>query len=315
MSSTLALVLSIVLQQVTPEHTYNGINNGIVVTVELPKGCDLGQLLLVDFENQQLASPVNLSKGTHDIAQRFPVLKETQTAALLKLFVEENQVGESIVVQPMLSRDVPVVEEKLRSDGKTSYPKIVGWQNESEEDGVKGAFLSGWRVYKDKDAIISTSEGDIRISLRPDAAPNTVWNFRELVSGDFYDNTTFHRIVPLSSKGHPFVIQGGDPTGTGMGGPGYWLPIERSPLPHEFGVISMARAGDPDSAGCQFFICLSRAGTARLDNQYCSFGETVSGDEVIRAIAAVPLSNPSTGKPSNPPTIISITLVSKREPT
>ena len=314
MSSTLALVLSIVLQQVTPEHTYNGLNNGIVVNIEIPQGFDLGQLLLVDFENQRLTEPVNLSRGTHNIVKRFPVLKETQTAALLKLFVNEKQVGESVVIQPMLSREVPVVEEKLRPDGKTTYIKIVGWQNEAEEDGVDGAFLSGWRVYEDMDAIISTSEGDIRISLRPDAAPNTVWNFRELVSGDFYDNTTFHRIVPLSSKGYPFVIQGGDPTGTGMGGPGYWLPIERSPLLHGFGVISMARAGDPDSAGCQFFICLSRAGTARLDNQYCAFGETISGDEVIRAIAAVPLSTPSTGKPSNPPTISSITLVSKREP-
>ncbi|MGY8752686.1 MAG: peptidylprolyl isomerase, partial [Phycisphaerales bacterium] len=127
--------------------------------------------------------------------------------------------------------------------------------------------------------------------------------------GGLYQNTTFHRIVPLSSKGHPFVIQGGDPTGTGMGGAGSWLPIENSALPHDFGVISMARAGDPDSAGCQFFLCLSREGTARLDGQYCSFGETVSGDEVIRAIALVPLADPASGEPVSPPIIHSISLI------
>jgi peptidyl-prolyl cis-trans isomerase B (cyclophilin B) len=150
--------------------------------------------------------------------------------------------------------------------------------------------------------------------MRPDVAPNTVWNFRELASGGLYQNTTFHRIVPLSSKGHPFVIQGGDPTGTGMGGAGNWLPIENSSLKHEFGVISMARAGDPDSAGCQFFLCLSREGTARLDGQYCSFGETVNGKEVINLIAEVPLRDPSTGEPMNPPQIHSITLIPKKQP-
>jgi peptidyl-prolyl cis-trans isomerase B (cyclophilin B) len=71
----------------------------------------------------------------------------------------------------------------------------------------------------------------------------------------------------------------------------------------------MARAGDPDSAGCQFFLCLSRAGTARLDNQYCAFGETVEGEETIRAIAAVKLRDPAAGKPVSPPTIKTISLV------
>ncbi|MBC8309780.1 MAG: peptidylprolyl isomerase [Planctomycetes bacterium] len=210
----------------------------------------------------------------------------------------------------MTSRKVPVVEEALRPDGETKYSKIIGWEDEAEEDGVDIPFVSGWRVYLDQDAIIETSDGDIRISLRPDVAPNTVWNFRELALGGFYQNTSFHRIVPMTSKGHPFVIQGGDPTGTGSGGPGFWLPIEESTLQHDFGVISMARASDPDSAGSQFFLCLSREGTARLDGQYCSFGETIEGEDVIRKIAATPLSNPASGKPVNPPQIKRVTLVS-----
>jgi len=312
MLSTVLLSLSFVLQQITPSHTYNGLHNGIVVEVELPAEEDVGQLVLVDFNQQQVSKPISLTEGTHDLTRRIPEINKLPSAVLLQLLVQGEQVGTSLVVQPMLSREVPIVEEALRPDGKSTYTKIVGWKNEAEEDGVEGAFLSGWRVYEHKDVVIETNFGTIRVALRPDVAPNTAWNFRELARGDFYDNTNFHRIVPLSSKGHPFVIQGGDPTGTGMGGPGYWLPIERSSLPHDFGVISMARAGDPDSAGCQFFLCLSRAGTARLDNQYCAFGETIEGAEVIRAIAAVPLIDPAAGKPVEPPIITTIKLIHPR---
>ncbi|MDP6602414.1 MAG: peptidylprolyl isomerase, partial [Phycisphaerales bacterium] len=118
----------------------------------------------------------------------------------------------------------------------------------------------------------------------------------------------FHRIVPLTARGQGFVIQAGDPTGTGSGGPGWWLPIERSDLPHDFGVISMARANDPDSAGSQFFLCLSREGTARLDGQYCAFGETVEGEVTIKAIAATPLSDPASGRPAEAPMILDMML-------
>lgn len=163
---------------------------------------------------------------------------------------------------------------------------------------------SGLRIYPEEDVIIETSEGDIRIALAPNEAPNTVWNFLELARGGFYRDVIFHRIVPLERSGWPFVIQAGDPTGSGSGGPGYWLPIEPSMLPHDFGVISMARADDPDSAGSQFFICLSREGTARLDGQYCAFGFAVEGSEVIQKIAAAPLGDVAAGRPVNPPVIL-----------
>jgi peptidyl-prolyl cis-trans isomerase B (cyclophilin B) len=309
MLSTILTAILFAVQPLTPTRTYNSAQNGIIITVELPEGIDFANLVLLDYEGQQLATPAPVTKGTHDITSRIPEIHTLDSSVQLHLIVDGESMGEPLVIQPMESREVPIVEEVLRADGKTTYTKIVGWKNEAEEDGVKGSFVSGWRVYLNKDAIISTSEGDIRISLRPDVAPNTVWNFRELANGGLYHNTTFHRIVPLSSKGYPFVIQGGDPTGTGMGGAGSWLPIENSPLPHDFGVISMARASDPDSAGCQFFLCLSREGTARLDGQYCSFGETVSGDDVIRKIAAVPLADPASGAPVEPPVIHSITLV------
>ena len=139
--------------------------------------------------------------------------------------------------------------------------------------------------------------------MRPDHAPNTVWNFLRLSDGGFYDGVTFHRIVPFLRSGEPFVIQAGDPTGTGNGGPGYWLPIEPSELPHDFGVISMARDLPVDSAGRQFFFCLSRAGTSALDGHYCSFGYAVEGAETIQTIAAVELDDVARGVAVDPPVI------------
>jgi peptidyl-prolyl cis-trans isomerase B (cyclophilin B) len=165
------------------------------------------------------------------------------------------------------------------------------------------------RIYPETDVIMHTSKGDIRVAMRPDEAPNTAWNFLELGKGGFYRGVVFHRIVPLTANGQPFVIQAGDPTGTGDGGPGYWLPIEDSSLPHDFGVISMARSDDPDSNGSQIFFCLSREGTARLDGQYCSFGYAVDGADVIKSISEVELADVATGRPVQPPVITEAELV------
>ncbi len=306
---TALLTTIITTQPVTPIHTYNNIYDGIVVNVSPGDGIDVVRLVLLDKNNNPISSTVKVSSGLHNLVNRVPEIKEITETAWLQVFVFDVPVQSAIVVQPMTSREVPVVEESLRPDGENKYTKIVGWKDEAEEDDIQTPFISGWRVYTDQDALIETSEGDIRIALRPDAAPNTVWNFLELIRGNFYQNSTFHRVVPMTSKGHPFVIQGGDPTGTGYGGPGYWLPIENSDLPHDFGVISMARAENPDSAGSQFFLCLSREGTARLDGQYCAFGETIEGGNVIRKIAAVPLSDPATGAPVHPPIIKTIRLI------
>ncbi|MCB9861278.1 MAG: peptidylprolyl isomerase [Phycisphaeraceae bacterium] len=146
-----------------------------------------------------------------------------------------------------------------------------------------------------------TSKGDIELRLRPDQAPNTCWNFRHLVEGGFYTDIIFHRIV-----GPNFVIQAGDPTGMGSGGPGYNFDLEDSKLPHDFGVLSTARSGDPNSNGSQIFICLSRDGTNFLDGRYTSYGQTVRGFDVIREIAAVPVNNQ---RPIDPPVWHSAELI------
>lgn len=128
--------------------------------------------------------------------------------------------------------------------------------------------------------------GVVRIELDAKAAPLTVANFEKLVGQGFYDGLTFHRIIP------GFMIQGGDPDGTGMGGPSERVKGEfaqngwDNPLHHTRGTISMARSGDPNSAGSQFFIVHEDA--PHLDGSYAAFGQVTSGMDVIDRIAAVP---------------------------
>ena len=127
------------------------------------------------------------------------------------------------------------------------------------------------------------NSGHIIIELYPDKAPITVENFKNLVAKGFYDGLIFHRVIP------GFMIQGGDPTGTGMGGPGHQIKGEfaangvKNDLKHTRGVISMARSMDPNSAGSQFFIMHEDA--PHLDGQYAAFGKVVSGMEFVDAIA------------------------------
>ena len=126
--------------------------------------------------------------------------------------------------------------------------------------------------------------GSIVMELYPDVAPNTVNNFISLVKSGFYDNNTFHRLVP------GFVLQGGDPNGTGTGGPGYTIKGEFSEngfendLKHNKWVVSMARSQDFDSAGSQFFIVLGQASS--LDGQYAAFGKVIDGKKNIEHIIA-----------------------------
>jgi len=129
--------------------------------------------------------------------------------------------------------------------------------------------------------------GDVmKAELYPDVAPNTVNNFISLVKKGFYDGLIFHRVIA------GFMIQGGDPEGSGMGGPGYSIKGEfnyngvENNLKHSRGVLSMARAQHPDSAGSQFFIM--HADAPHLDGQYAAFGKVTDGIEVVDEIAETP---------------------------
>lgn len=136
-------------------------------------------------------------------------------------------------------------------------------------------------------AIIETKFGNIKLRFFPDIAPNHVKNFIELAKKGFYDNTTFHRVIP------GFMFQGGDPNSKdldkskhGMGNPGYSLKAEFNNKLHKRGILSMARSANPDSAGSQFFICV--ADSPFLDKKYTVFGEVVSGMEVADKIVSQP---------------------------
>jgi len=118
--------------------------------------------------------------------------------------------------------------------------------------------------------------GTIKLELYPDSAPNTVANFEKLANTNFYNGLTFHRVEP------GFVVQGGDPQGNGMGGPGYKIKAEFNTRKHLAGTLAMARSQSPDSAGSQFYICLAPA--PFLDNQYTVFGQLTEGMELVQGI-------------------------------
>ena len=151
---------------------------------------------------------------------------------------------------------------------------------------------------------IETTQGTMKVELYPEVAPNTVNNFIYLVKRGFYDGTIFHRVIP------GFMIQGGDPEGSGMGGPGYGIKGEfaangfQNTLKHTTGVISMARAQRPNSAGSQFFIMVEDA--PHLDGQYAAFGKVISGMEEADRIVNV--SRDYSDRPYEEQTIKSITV-------
>lgn len=133
--------------------------------------------------------------------------------------------------------------------------------------------------------VIDTNMGEIKAELYPDVAPVTVKNFIDLIKKGFYNGLTFHRVI------EGFMIQGGCPKGNGTGGPGYCIKGEfrangvKNDLKHDRGVLSMARAMDPDSAGSQFFIMHETS--PHLDGQYAAFGKVTDGMDVVDRIASV----------------------------
>jgi len=141
-------------------------------------------------------------------------------------------------------------------------------------------------------AVIKTGAGEMVVEFWPEVAPNTVANFVKLAKDGFYDGTAFHRII----KG--FMIQGGDPLSKdpskeemwGTGSADHYVNAEFSDRHHVLGVVSMARAQSPDSASCQFFICLDEA--AHLDGKYTAFGHLIKGEDVLKQLGDTPVAGP-----------------------
>ena len=153
-------------------------------------------------------------------------------------------------------------------------------------------------------AELRTSQGTIVLEFLPQKAPGTVQNFVELARSGFYDGTIVHRVIP------GMLIQAGDPTGTGDGGPGYFIRAEINDEPHVRGTVSMSRLRHPDSAGSQFFICL--APLPQLDGGYTAFGRVLSGDDVLGRIEKLGRATPQ-GTPTETITLEKV-LIRPRAP-
>ena len=158
-----------------------------------------------------------------------------------------------------------------------------------------------------KQATIHTDFGTMTLRFFPDVAPKHVENFISLSEAGFYNNLAFHRII----KG--FMIQGGCPRGDGTGDGPTRLPAEFSDKPHQTGTLSMARAANPNSASCQFFICLERS--SFLDRQYTVFGELAddASRETLKKIGNVPVQDVGTGEASSPVKPVKINKVTVEE--
>ena len=160
-----------------------------------------------------------------------------------------------------------------------------------------------------REIAMNTSMGEITLLLEADLSPIAVGNFVALAECGFYDNVIFHRIAYMQD-GTPFVIQGGDPTGTGMGDPGYKIKDEAVIGDYRRGVLAMARSAAPNSQGSQFFIVLDDGAAGSLESvrTYAILGEVIAGMDVVDAIAAV--ERDQQDRPVVPVTILSTTVSS-----
>lgn len=282
--AAVALAGSCASAQLVPDRLYFGVDRPVPMTVTVPddaKGDPVVELYTHGSEKPSASAPV--AAGSVNLAALFPSLwsDKNPTVQYAQLKVGDTPVGSPVVIQPLLNSHPAT----LGPTGKVQIPPRTGP-------------LSGIRAYPEKFVQFDTTLGTLTFKLRADQAPNTAWNFRSLVEGGFYTDIVFHRILGFASNG--FMAQVGDPTGTGSGGPGYNIDLEPSKLPHDFGVLSMARTPDPNTNGSQVFVCFTREGTSFLDGNYCAFAQTVDGADVIMQLGNYPVESRNGGPKSSP---------------
>lgn len=260
----------------------------INITVKAPEGGEV-RIVLTDFTNRAI-----------DELKQEMIVSGEKTIDVWTLLPEGTQVGTFLLY---------AVPKDLARREFTGTPLVISLRQDKRQGAPIGTMVV--KVEPLSFVEMTTDKGPMTLVFYYDVAPHTVSNFISLVQGGFYDGLTFHRIVP------DFVIQGGDPRGDGSGGPGYMIDAEFNARPHQPGVLSMARSGDPNeaggamprsdfanSAGSQFFIALDYENTQQLDRRYTAFGKVSQGMETVRSIAEVPLADPQTGRPQTPPKIL-----------
>ncbi|MHC4975222.1 MAG: peptidylprolyl isomerase [Planctomycetota bacterium] len=281
-----ALVAQGTSAQLVPDREFYGVNRSIPMSVSLPEGGEAASIEIALFapESDTPLESASAELGGVDLSTLFPILWTRSVPSLLyaQLVADGEPVGSAVVLQPMLT------VRRARANGRT-----INWP------GAGPSVYSGIRAYPEVHLVFETTQGEVEFSLRPDHAPNTCTEITSLVEKGFYTDIQMHRIMP------GFVVQFGDPTGKGSGGPGFQFDLEPSTLPHDFGVLSMARTNDPDTNGSQLFICLTRQRTASLDGSYTAFGTAIRGADVIEALGRTELSDQRTGAPIEPPVVTS----------
>src|SRR3990167_4201366 len=214
--------------------------------------------------------------------QQTQELKKDDNSSDLSVLGEKNDSNEQVKLNvPSVQKQVTPTPTRVPTPSKVPTPKMT-----IDED----------KIYT---AILKTSEGDIEISLHADKTPKTVNSFVSLARKNFYDGTIFHRVI----KG--FMIQGGDPTGDGTGGPGYKFDDEPFDVEYIRGTVAMANAG-PDTNGSQFFIMHA---DNPLPKDYIIFGKVISGMDVVDTIAKSPVRANFSGEASAPITPIKILTI------
>ncbi|MFQ6009426.1 MAG: peptidylprolyl isomerase [Candidatus Zixiibacteriota bacterium] len=198
---------------------------------------------------------------------------KTICAAMLSVFILLAATGgcsdEGKKAEKKTSTTADTVQKATQAEGKFNYDSLA-------------AIRYPIRDTNNSLVTLVTDYGNMTLELYRDVAPAHADSFVARAKDGFYDSTIFHRVI------EGFMIQGGDPTGTGRGNAGYFLNAEFSNLPHIEGTLSMARAMDPNSASCQFFICLdSNRTTAYLDGKYTVFGHLIKGYDVLHKIGSV----------------------------
>ncbi len=285
---------------IQPAYTYNGVGKPFMVTVAPVHGIKKLTLRLYRPESKETIEEPEIKPGKIQIDKILKSLWKDKKAEVLYLQVrgDGKAVGPSLVLQPMINPPVVTL------DPDTKGPK---WT--PDEDNT----YAGIRCWIDQNVVMVTEFGEMEYKMRPDCAPNTVWNFVSLIQGGFYRDIIFHRIVQKHPRtGKMFVIQAGDPTGTGSGSPGYSFALEKSTLKHDFGVLGMARSTDPNTNGSQFYVALSREATEHLDGKYATYGQLVRGKDVVMKIANVKI-GPKDDRPEKPPLIKFMKLVSPKD--
>lgn len=197
-------------------------------------------------------------------------------------------------------------ENKTAQSEQQTQTSTETMQSSTPQSDKLEKWPADYPVDGDSVAVITVTHGnaglgEIVLEFLPGKAPNHVRNFKWLASHGFYNGTKFHRVI----KG--FMIQGGDPQGTGMGGPGWNVDAEFNDTDHAPGVLSMARSQNPNSAGSQFFICHGSA--SNLNNQYTAFGKVIRGLDVVNKVAELPVGGPQNSSPVQDVIMTSVKIV------